>query len=125
MEWWAIISALGIPSIVISIVGIFLNHAIKKSDEKREKAEKERSEENKARIEAIEKREERMEQFFLAILSSQRATNALATATAKAVQRIPDAHCNGDMHKALEEAEHCQRKENEFLTKLGLEALSK
>ena len=125
MEWWAILSALGIPSLVISAVGIFLNHAIKKSDERREKADKERAEREQARIKALEDREDRMEQFFLAILSSQRATNALATATARAVQRIPDAHCNGDMHKALEEAEHCQRKENEFLTKLGLEALSK
>jgi hypothetical protein len=38
-------------------------------------------------------------------------------ATAKAVGRIPDANCNGDMHKALEEAEQAQKESNDFLNR--------
>ena len=72
----------------------------------------------------IEAREKRVENFLLAILSSQRSTNALATATAKAVQRIPDAKCNGDMKAALEEATKCQAQENELLMQLGVSALN-
>lgn len=33
------------------------------------------------------------------------AALALGEATSRAVQRIPDAHCNGDMHAALEYAQ--------------------
>lgn len=45
------------------------------------------------------------------------ATVTLGMATAKAVGRIPDANCNGDMHKALEEAEQAQKESNDFLNR--------
>ena len=48
---------------------------------------------------------------------------ALAEATAVAVQRIPDAHCNGDMHAALEYATSVKHKQKDFLTKQGVDAL--
>ena len=37
------------------------------------------------------------------------ASNTLSEATARAVQRIPDAHCNGDMETALEEEEKVKK----------------
>ena len=36
------------------------------------------------------------------ILDNLNATMTLAEATAKAIQRMPDAKCNGDMHAALD-----------------------
>lgn len=48
---------------------------------------------------------------------------ALSEATARAVQRIPDAHCNGDMHKALEYAGRVKHAQKELLMGLGIHAL--
>lgn len=48
---------------------------------------------------------------------------ALAEATARAVQRIPDAHCNGDMHKALDYAEKVKHEQKNLLMGLGIHAL--
>lgn len=68
-----------------------------------------------------ENREEKVEKLMLYILQDCRATTVLATATAKAVQRIPDAQCNGDMTKALEKAAEIQRKEKDFVFNQGIE----
>ena len=114
MQWWQILCMLGVPSFLYSLFSFFLARKINKIDQERDRKDKERDE-----------REKRVENFLLAILSSQRATNTLATATAKAVQRIPDAKCNGDMKEALDEAVKCQNKENEFLTQLGISALNR
>ena len=51
------------------------------------------------------------------------AAIALGEATARAVQRIPDAHCNGDMHAALEYATKVKHEQKDFLTKQGIHAL--
>ena len=48
---------------------------------------------------------------------------ALGEATAEAVQRIPDAHCNGDMHAALEYARKVKHEHKEFLTEQSVQAL--
>lgn len=42
---------------------------------------------------------------------------ALSEATAKAVQRIPDAKCNGDMHKALDYEQEAKHDLENFLTR--------
>ena len=58
-----------------------------------------------AKREAIQDaREAAREQNEVLLIQNTRAALALAEATAVAVQRIPDAHCNGDMHAALEYA---------------------
>lgn len=67
-----------------------------------------------------EEREKNTERLMLMIMQSCRATNVLAEATAKAVQRIPDAHCNGDMTSALERANKIQKEEQQFLLDQGL-----
>jgi len=51
------------------------------------------------------------------------AAIALGEATARAVQRIPDAHCNGDMSAALNYVKTVKHEEKDFLTGLGIHAL--
>jgi len=94
-----LIALLGIPSI---ISGVFML-AIQKSANRREKK---RDEQEKARCE-----------HQLLMMKSINASITLGMATAKAVGRIPDANCNGDMHKALEEAEQAQKESNDFLNR--------
>ena len=67
-----------------------------------------------------EEREKNTERLMLMIMQTSRATNVLAEATAKAVQRIPDAHCNGDMTEALRKASEIQKEEQQFLIDQGV-----
>ena len=81
----------------------------------------------KRKIEKREKHEEEREiareQNQLILIKSTSAAIALGEATARAVQRIPDAHCNGDMHAALEYATKVKHEQKDFLAKQGVHAL--
>lgn len=99
----AFIAAMGVPS---AITG-FLFWWLKRSIDKREKKS--------------EEREKNTETMMLMIMQTGRATNVLAEATAKAVQRIPDAHCNGDMTEALKRAAEIQKEEQQFLINQGIQ----
>lgn len=57
------------------------------------------------------------------IIESVNAAIALGEATARAVERIPDAHCNGDMHGALEYATSIKHKHKDFIVEQGIDAL--
>lgn len=57
------------------------------------------------------------------IIEGMNAAIALGEATAKAMQRIPDAQCNGDMHAALQYASDIKHKHKNFLTEQGIDAL--
>lgn len=70
-----------------------------------------------------DEREESRERFDVELVRTSMAAIALGEATAKAVQRIPDAHCNGDMTKALEYAADIKHSQRDFLTELGIHAL--
>ena len=59
--------------------------------------------------------------FELMLMRSVRASISLGEATAEAVQRIPDANCNGDMHKALEYAKKIKHEQDDFIAKKGVE----
>ena len=61
--------------------------------------------------------------MLLLVIQSSSAAIALGEATAKAVQRIPDAHCNGDMHAALDYAAKVKHEQKEFLSAQGIHAL--
>ena len=63
------------------------------------------------------------EQLMLKLIESNWAAIALAEATAKAVQRIPDAQCNGDMHAALEYAAQIKHSQKDFLAAQGIHAI--
>lgn len=67
-----------------------------------------------------EEREANTEKLMLLIMQNSRATCVLAEATARAVQRIPDAKCNGDMTAALAEAARIQKEEKDFLMDQGV-----
>lgn len=96
------IAAMGIPS---AICGLLVWYLKKKIDE---------------RDTRNEEREKSLEKLMLMIMQTSRANNVLAVATARAVQRIPDAKCNGDMTAALEEAAQLQAAEKDFLVEQGV-----
>ena len=75
------------------------------------------------REEIRDKREATREQNEVLLIQNTRAALALAEATAVAVQRIPDAHCNGDMHAALEYARKVKHAQKDFLTEQGVKAI--
>lgn len=86
MSWsivWAVLVAAGIPS---AIIGLLIRHLTKKID-RREKADEER--------EQIRIKNQTM------LIRLTMASLSLGEATAEAVKRIPDTHCNGDMDGAL------------------------
>ena len=70
-----------------------------------------------------EEKEEARKKHELLLIQGVGASLALGEATAKAVQRIPDAHCNGDMHAALEYATAVKHEQKEFLQEQGVTAL--
>ena len=82
----------------------------------------------KEKITAKEKHAEQLDiaqkEFFLLMVQSTGAAIALGEATARAVQRIPDAHCNGDMHDALAYATDIKHNQKDFLAKQGIAALT-
>ena len=107
----AIIACL--PSAVTGFCFWLIQRRIQNEDKKREAAEKKRRERD-------EKREKLREQQELYLVKGVSAAIALGEATAKAVQRIPDAHCNGDMHAALDYAAQVKRDQRDFLSEQGI-----
>ena len=112
----AIVAAMGIPSAVFGLLIWNFQRKITNRDKQREK------EEEAARKKADEKERDR-EQLELLIIESTGAAIALGEATASAVQRIPDAHCNGDMHKALDYAQRVKHEQKDFLAEQGVHFL--
>ena len=113
---WLALTAFGVPTACTGLFVWLLKRSIDKKDRRREKEQAEREQ-------RAEDREQNREQFEMMLLQMNTAAIALGEATAKAVQRIPDAHCNGDMHKALEYAASIKHAQKDFLTKLGIHAL--
>lgn len=110
---WAFILALGIPSAITGFLVWNFERKIAKREAKREKEQEER---HKKEAE----REKAREELQILTIQGVSAAIALGEATAKAVQRIPDAHCNGDMHDALNYAINIKRKQKDFLTRMGI-----
>lgn len=98
-----LIVAMGVPSAITGLLVWWLKRYIDKKEAERKE------------------REDRLEQLIFLVMQTSRSTNILATATARAVQRIPDAKCNGDMTSALEEASKLHKEEKEFFYKQGIE----
>lgn len=105
----AFIAAMGIPS---ALSGIFFKQLEKRIERREIKREARRDE-----------REKNTEKMILLIAQNSRATYTVAEATAKAVQRIPEAHCNGDMTTALEQAKRFQMEEQQFLIDQGVKRI--
>jgi hypothetical protein len=103
MDLTPVIIAASIPSALTA----FLFWLLEKKIEKRENEK--------------EKRDEARKQLELTLVQSVNAAIALSEATAKAVQRIPDAHCNGDIQVALEYADRVKHDQRDFLQKQGID----
>lgn len=100
MNDWII--AMGIPSAIFGLLIWWFKRYIDKREAK------------------AEVREKNTENLMLLMMKEIKANNILAEATAKAVQRIPDAHCNGDMTSALERASRIQKEEEDFMRDQGI-----
>ena len=101
----AFVAAMGIPSAIMGLIIWRLERRI-------DKREKEQA-----------AQEQGQKDLFVLIVQGTNAAIALGEATARAVQRIPDAHCNGDMHDALDYAADIKHKQKDFLTRQGVSAL--
>lgn len=108
------IIAMGIPSAVTAFCFWLIERQIKKRDAEDQKKREQRQHD-------IDEKDKIREESQFLILQAVNASIALAEATAKAVQRIPDANCNGDMHAALDYATEIKHKQKEFLLKQGIQ----
>ena len=100
---------MGIPSAITAFCFWLLERKISKQSEQ---AERERA-----------KRDEQRRKYELCQLNMTVASMALSEATAQAVQRIPDAHCNGDMDAALKYAEKIKNEQKEFLRQQAIDSM--
>lgn len=98
-----------IASAFCSIVVSFCVYKIEKTEKKRD--------------EQLTMKEKDREAFELFMIQTTQATLKLSKATARAVQRIPDAKCNGDMHKALEDADKAKAEQMAYLHKKAIEKI--
>lgn len=103
MEWYEILAFMGIPTAIVGLVFWYLKRRIVASEKKQQ--------EKTLNTEAL----------ILMMMQSTRANTVGITAIAKAVQRIPDAHCNGDMDSALKQMEEIQKKEQQFIIDKGIQ----
>lgn len=101
----ALIVAASIPS---AITG-FCFWTIQKKIEKRDKA--------------MEEKEKTKEENELLLIKLAGASLSLGEAIAAAVQRIPDANCNGDMHAALEYARKIKHEHKDMLYEAAIKNL--
>lgn len=97
-----IFTLFAIPS---SITGLFVWWVKKKLDQQEERQ--------------LE-REKNQEKLMVMMMNSTKANSIGIQAVARAVQRIPDAHANGDIDSAIEEMNKLQKEENNFLTEQGV-----
>lgn len=100
---WAFVAL--IPTTVMGLIAWHYKRRIESEEQARATAEKNR------------------EEFEFMVVQSTWAAIALSEATARAVQRIPDAKCNGDMKKALEYAGEVKHSQKNYLAKQGIRAL--
>ena len=101
----ALVGLLGIPTAITGFFFWKLENKIQKNEKRAEDQEK------------------RREQYQLYLIKSVDASLALGEATARAVSRIPDAKCNGDMHAALDYAMEVKHQKKDFLNQQAIEAL--
>ena len=113
MDAQTLLLAMSIPSAVTGFCFWLVQRSLTRRDELDNERRKKRQKE-------VDDRMEKRDELQYLLIQSVNASIALSEVTAKAVQRIPDAHCNGDMDNALEFALKVKHDQKEFLTKQGL-----
>lgn len=116
MNLITIITVAGIPSAITGFAFWLLEHKLQKREQKLNEEKKQEKKEQ-------EEREKSRELHELYLIKSVGAAIALGEATARAVQRIPDAKCNGDMHAALEYAQKVKHEQKDFLSEQAIQHL--
>mgnify|MGYP000755116820 FL=1 len=113
MDMTTIVVAASIPSAFTGFCFWLIEQNLKKraDNEKEEREERQKQ---------LDEREQIREKNELCIINSVNAAIALGEATARAVQRIPDAHCNGDIHAALDYAQKVKHEQKNFLNEQAL-----
>lgn len=102
MELIEVLALFGIPSAITGLGVWWLKHRVETNEKKNRE------------------QQENIESLIMMIVQSSKANQIGITAIAKAVQRIPDAHCNGDMTEALAKMEAIQDQEKKFLIDKGI-----
>ncbi len=102
--WW-MLGELGILSAVVALL-------FRRFEKRLDKREQEKAKKEEAKV-----------QHDKLMLGMTFASLSLAEATAEAVQRIPDAHCNGDMHEALTTAKQAKKDYRDFQSDQTVEYL--
>lgn len=92
--------------------------------DRRRKRQEEIDEREAQRTREQEEREKKRDDLLKSMLMGLDAVTELTVATAKAVQRIPDAHCNGDMHAALDYVDEQKKKQRDLMAGLMVDSLS-
>lgn len=95
----------GIPTAITGLGVYFIKRRIEKNEAK------------------AKEHEQNLEALVLMMMQTSRANTVGITAIARAIQRIPDAHCNGDMTEALAQMEAIQKKEQQFVMDKGIKYL--
>ena len=114
LEWLIVI--LGLPSALTGLCFFLVERRIIRQQAKKDEEDRKRRAEE-------DNREQLREKQQLLLVQCVSASIALGEATARAVQRIPDAHCNGDMHRALEYAQKVKNEQKGFLEAQGVHFL--
>ena len=105
---WQTFVAMGVPTAASGFFFWLIQRKIAKRDEEQKKEREQRQRE-------IDERDRQRKEYEICQLNMIVASMALAEATASAVERIPDAHCNGDMHAALDYATKVKHDHKGFL----------
>ena len=111
--FWTMVMAAGIPTAVTAFCFWMIENRISQRQKKDD-------EERKRRQAYVDEKEAKRDELQYLLIQSVNASIALSEATARAVERIPDAHCNGDMRKALDYATDVKHKQKEFITREGI-----
>lgn len=107
MDISTVISFWGVPSAIMGLIsGIILWYFKKQADKK-------------DRIH--EEQQKQLRTLMLMMMQSGRANSIGITALARAMKRIPDAKCNGDMDEALAKMNKASEEEKAFLLELGIQ----
>lgn len=107
-------------AVIPSAVSGFFFWLVERRITKREETEKE---ERLKRQEEQDKRDDARRKNELYLMKAIDAAVTLSEATARAVQRIPDAKCNGDMHAALDYSTRVRSEYEDFLNKEAINKL--
>lgn len=97
-----LIIAIGVPSAVMA----YIFHRFEKRQDKKEQE--------------VEEKTDKQERLQIIILDTLNANIELSEATARAVQRIPEAKCNGDMHAAIDKIKVMKDRQNELIEEQGI-----